>query len=200
MNSTSSSSAASASAKATAGPPTLRDGGKGRATLHPWQFYVTASFLAAAAAVWISPPASPAALLFISLAIAGAGACAAALHTLLTAVSGRSAPETGVAGSVRETLEREKLLVLRSLKDLEFDRAMGKMSAADAAPLEARLRARALAIMHELDGRESLRARIEEDIARNQTASRTPQATGLCGCGTANDADARFCKACGARL
>ena len=180
---------------------------KGRATpgrasgsMQPWQFFLTASFLAAAAAVWLSPPSSPVALLFLSLGIAAAGACAAALFTVLTAIAGRSSAETGVSGSVRETLEREKLLTLRSIKDLEFDRAMGKVSAADAAPLEARLRARAIDIMRQLDDRASLRARIEKDLAQRQAIGHRPQATGLCTCGTANDPDAKFCKLCGSRL
>ena len=183
---------------------------KARTVARPWQFFLTASLIAAAAAVWFAPPASPVALLFLSLAIAAAGASATALHMMLSALAGRSAPETGVSGSVRETLEREKFLVLRSIKDLEFDRAMGKMSAADAAPLEARLRARAIAIMRELDGRESVRARVEADLARQLaqgSALRTQDAPGavsgepVCaGCGTANDPDAAFCKRCGAKL
>ena len=175
---------------------------KGRVTggLKPWQFFLTASFIGAAAAVWLAPPASPVALLFMSLAVFAAGACAVALHALLTAISGHSAPETGVTGSVRETLEREKLLTLRSLKDLEFDKAMGKVSAADAAPMETRLRERAMAIMRDLDSRETLRARIEQDLAHRQATGHRPQATGMCSCGTANDVDAKFCKGCGSKL
>ena len=185
---------------------------KGRATsgLQPWQFFLTASFIGAAAAVWLAPPASPVALLFMSLAIFAAGACAVALHAVLAAISGHSAPETGVTGSVRETLEREKLLTLRSLKDLEFDKAMGKVSAADAAPMETRLRERAMAIMRDLDSREALRARVEEDLARrsahgSRLTADMPGAVDreplVCaGCGTVNDADAKFCKACGAKL
>ena len=185
--------------------------------LKPWQFFLTASFIGAAAAVWLAPPASPVALLFMSLAVFAAGACAVALHALLTAISGRSAPETGATGSVRETLEREKLLTLRSLKDLEFDKAMGKVSAADAAPMETRLRERAMAIMRDLDSREAVRARIEQDLAAlagsrlqapdssGQTPGREPGAGSLepavcASCATANDADARFCKGCGAKL
>ena len=48
-------------------------------------------------------------------------------------------------------LEREKALVLRSLKELEFDRAMGKVSQDDFDEMAARLRARALALMKQLD-------------------------------------------------
>lgn len=183
-------------------------------SIHPWQFFLTASFLAAAVAVWVAPPSSPVALVFLSLAIAAAGACATALYTLLMALAGRSAPETGVSGSVRDALAREKVLVLRSIKDLEFDRAMGKVSAADAAPLEARLRARAIAIMQELDGRESLRARIEQDLARRlalgsgrrtqdsgpMPSAMSPEPVTCASCATANEPDANFCKSCGVKL
>src|SRR5688500_3668911 len=190
---------------------------KGRAT-RPWQFFLTASFLAAAAVVWMAPPTSPIALLFLSLAVAAAGACATALYALLTALAADSPPETRASGSVRETLAREKLLTLRSLKDLEFDRQLGKVSATDAAPLEARLRARAMAIMRELDGRDAVRARVETDLAARSSGSRLqspdsrkqppgpePGVRSLepvtCpSCATVNDPDANFCKSCGARL
>ena len=46
-------------------------------------------------------------------------------------------------GRTRAALEREKTLVLRSIKDLEFDHAMGKVSEKDFAEMGARLRARA---------------------------------------------------------
>src|SRR5688500_4924015 len=125
------------------------------------QFYLTVSFLAAAAAVWLTPPASPVALLFISLAIGAAGASAAALHAVLAALSGRSRIEREVIESQRAALEREKLLALRAIKDLQFDVAMGKVSAADAAPMEARLRERAAGILIQLDSRERVRAKVE---------------------------------------
>ena len=168
----------------------------------PWQFYMTASFLAAAAAVWLSPPATPVAMLLISLAIGAAGACATALHALLTSISGQRELEAGISESQRAALEREKLFVLRSIKDLQFDMAMGKMSAADAAPMEARLRERAAALTLELDSREGLRARVEADVAQRQARHQSPELRGgVCqSCGTANDADAKFCKSCGGRL
>ena len=55
--------------------------------------------------------------------------------------------------SMRAVLEREKMLVLRSIKELEFDRAMGKVSAADFDEMAGRLRARALSLMKQLDTR-----------------------------------------------
>lgn len=186
-----------------------------RGSMRPWQFYLTVSFLAAAAAVWLTPPASPVALLFISLAIGAAGACAAALHAVLAALSGRSRIERAVIESQRAALEREKLLALRAIKDLQFDLAMGKVNAADAAPMEARLRERAAGIMKDLDSREAMRARIEQDLARRQARGQGPEAGGdrpeatgqgpqakaaCASCGTANDFDAQFCKSCGSKL
>jgi len=185
MNSTSSISPAKA-------PPN-------KAGLQPWQFFLTASFLAAAAAVWLTPPATPVALLFISLAVAAAGACAAALHVLLRAVSGQ-AHEIQVTESLRAALEREKLLALRAIKDLQFDVAMGKVSPADAAPMEARLRERAAAIMRELDGREAIRRRVEHDLAARSGQAQKSQGAACAACATVNDIDAKFCKGCGAKL
>lgn len=214
MNSTSSTSPAAAAphGAAPAGKPAYAAPSEGKAALRPWQFFLTASFIGAAATVWFAPPASPVALLFMSLAVFAAGACAVALHAVLTAFSGSSAREREISASARETLEREKLLTLRAIKDLEFDKAMGKVSAADAAPMEARLRERAMAIMRDLDGRDVLRARVEADLARRQTPDPGLQTPDLepgvgsleprvcAACATGNDSDARFCKSCGAKL
>jgi hypothetical protein len=178
----------------------------------PWQFYLTASLLAAAATVWLSPPSSPIALVFVSLAVGGAGASAAALHAVLTALGGRVSEDVAVSDGVRAGLEREKLLALRAIKDLQFDMAMRKISAADVAPMEARLRERAADMMRQLDGREALRARIEQDLAQRQASDHRPQTSGLesvarslepvtcAACATVNDSDARFCKGCGGKL
>lgn len=174
-------------------------------SIKPWQFFLTASFIGAAVVIWLAPPASPVALLFVSLAVFAAGASAVALHGVLAALAGKALPEMAITATVREALEREKLLTLRAIKDLEFDKAMGKVSDADAAPMERRLRERAMAIMRDLDSRESVRARVEADLASRQATGHRPQATGLepdrcAACATVNDPDARFCKNCGAKL
>lgn len=197
MNSTSSTEPAFANAPARVGA---------------WQFFLTASLIAAAVAVWMSPPSPPIVLVFLSLGVVAAGACAVALHGVLTALAGSKAHEAPVTASQREALERDKLLTLRAIKDLEFDKAMGKISAADAEPMERRLRDRAMAIMQQLDGRAVLRTQIERDFAARQATGDRPQATGLetelptsgpvrcSSCSTANDRDAKFCKECGAKL
>ena len=106
-------------------------------------------------------------------------------------------------------LEREKALTLRSIKELEFDRAMGKVSPQDFDEMAARLRARAVGIMKQLDAGTSRTARSSRRSwrrgsgrpSRMSDLSAGPAgASGACACGTANDADARFCKSCGAKL
>ena len=47
----------------------------------------------------------------------------------------------------RVALEREKMLALRTIKELEFDRAMGKLSDEDFREMSGRLRARAARLM-----------------------------------------------------
>ena len=192
--------------------PAFAKAPQSKSSLRPWQFYMTASFLAAAAAVWLSPPSTPVAMVLISLAIGAAGACATALHALLASFTGTRVTEVTVTESERAAHEREKLLALRAIKDLHFDTAMGKVSAADAAPMEARLRQRAADIISALDSREETRLRVERDLAARRATGDRPQATDVrpeagglgpvvCGaCATANDLDAKFCKSCGERL
>jgi hypothetical protein len=112
---------------------------------------------------------------------------------------------------VRAELEREKALTLRAIKELEFDRAMGKLSAADFEEMAGRLRARAMSLMRQLDATSAYRELIERDLAARLRREAPPVAPGpapdaapasptACACGTHNDADAAFCKRCGTRL
>ena len=122
-------------------------------------------------------------------------------------------------GRTRLALEREKQLVLRSIKELEFDFAMGKMSQADFDEMSGRLRHRALGLMRQLDAgggyREQIENEIEKRLSRPSRArasaiagrrrrrlkpSPAGQRAPVCTCGTANDPDARFCKSCGNKL
>jgi hypothetical protein len=114
-------------------------------------------------------------------------------------------------------LEREKALALRSIKELEFDRAMGKVSESDYHEMSERLRARAGRLLRQLDaeGDPGYREAIEKELARrlgpatgdalapatDPATTATDATTPACAaCNTANDPDARFCKGCGARL
>ncbi len=91
-------------------------------------------------------------------------------------------------------LQREKALVLRSIKELEFDHGMGKVSDADFKDIGGRLRARALALMQDIE-----RAAHAKETSTRASA-RADAGTTCSTCGKANDDDARFCKHCGARL
>jgi hypothetical protein len=168
----------------------------------PWHFFVLASLLGSTVAVVMARQPTPEHLVLLSFTVAAAGVCAAALYATLAPLVRRDTDTVRALRSdrARAALEREKMLVLRSIKELEFDRAMGKVSAGDFDEMTARLRARALALMKQLDaGTPVYRTEIERDLAAR--LEKQAAASGrTCRCGTSNDADAAFCKRCGARL
>lgn len=175
---------------------------------HASHFFVLVSLLAATVAVVLARPSAPEHLILISLTIGAAGICGLAFYrTLAPLVAPRTAGERELTESMRLDLEREKALTLRSIKELEFDRAMGKVSPQDFDDMAGRLRARAVGIMKQLDaGSAAYRTLIEKELAARVGKVAPPVAAaptiepGLCACGTRNDSDARFCKACGAKL
>jgi hypothetical protein len=194
-----------ASAKATAGPPPLRDGGQDHG-LQPWQFFVLGALGCATAVTFIARGQGISSVILLSIlmgtaALVGLGALRA-LRPLVSADDDRTQM---IGQRTRAALEREKMLALRSIKELEFDRAMGKLSDADWQEMSGRLRARAARLMRQLDAGAGYRERIERDLAKRleKTPDAQPKASAerVCAaCETANDADARFCKACGAKL
>jgi hypothetical protein len=193
-------------------------------TFEPWQLFTLAGLIGATIAVFMARGESPAAVIMISLTIFAAAAVGiAALRTFLplTQKSATFGPRL-LGGRTRAALEREKTLVLRSIKELEFDRAMGKVSEKDFADMGARLRARATRLMRQLDAGAGYRSEIEKEITKRigdapagskvQDPAYDEQGhfpggvgrvlvsrpAGTCAsCGTSNDADARFCKHCG---
>ena len=190
-----------------------------RDTFKPWHFFVLASLVAATVAVVLARQSPPEHLVLISITIGAAGFAAAALYrTLAPLVSPAAAlPAEPLTENMRAVLEREKLLALRAIKELEFDRAMGKVSAKDFDEMAGRLRARAMSLMRQLDAGAAYRELIERELAarlqqrprgsrsgaqeRKRAAAAESRATTVrCVCGTANDADAAFCKGCGSRL
>ena len=202
-----------------AAPPTRTDAGaRARDTFRPWHFFVLASLLAATAAIVVTRQSRPEHLVIISLTIGAAGFAAVAFYrTLAPLVGPEGTLVTGpLTGSTRAALEREKLLVLRAIKELEFDRAMGKVSPKDFEEVAARLRARAMSVMRQLDATGGYRELIERELEARlrslragetsravRPASETPApaaSRAACPCGTANDPDAAFCKRCGSRL
>ena len=169
----------------------------------PWHFFVLVSLLAATVAVVMARQPSPEHLVMLSLAIGAAGLCGAALYATLVPLVRKDAgaERAPLSDRTRAALEREKMLALRSIKELEFDRAMGKMSPADFDEVAGRLRARAIALMKQIDASDpalGYRARIEQELAsRLEKATPSPP---TCTCGTVNDLDAAFCKRCGSPL
>ena len=179
-------------------------------TFRPWHFFVLASLMAATAAVIMSRQSTPEHLILVSLTIAAAGFAAARLYRMLAPLAetdSLTVSEQPLSERMRSALEREKALALRAIKELEFDRAMGKVSAKDFDEMAGRLRTRALGLMKQLDQRDAgYRALIEQDLTARLAQRKTPDKTsvaaaeGCSSCGTVNDADARFCKGCGQRL
>lgn len=138
------------------------------AGFRPWHFFVVAALAAATVAVLMSRQATPEHLILLSLTIGAAGAAAAAFHRMLAPLA---ADESAVLGQrqserARSAMEREKALVLRSIKELEFDRAMGKVSPRDFDDMAARLRARAMMLIKQADeGSVGYRELIERELS-----------------------------------
>jgi hypothetical protein len=150
----------------------------------------------------------------VALTLLAAGLTGVALIRVLSPFASRESRGTPlIGGRRRAALERDKLLTLRSIKELEFDRAMGKVSEADFVEMRDRLRARAIRLMRQLEGAALYQQMIERDVqaagsaqdvrGSGQPAADSPDAAAASACehcGTQNDFDARFCKKCGQRL
>src|SRR5262245_43952202 len=180
------------------GSSTERGAARRDSSFQPWHFYILLSLAGATWAVIVSPNTHPAALVLLSAAIVGAGLVGAALHSAISGFVAGEPVEKARSERTREFLEQEKTLVLRSIKELEFDRAMRKVSDQDFAEISGRLRARALEIMQALDGPEAQPA--ESDAVGRKKKAAPPSRTDCPACGTPVDTDARFCKHCGAKL
>lgn len=158
-------------------------------------------------------------VVMVSLLMASAVLVGLAALRMLRPLVAADEDRTPMVGQrTRVALEREKMLALRSIKELEFDRAMGKLSEADWREMSGRLRARAARLMRQLDAGAGYREQIERDLEKrlgsdparlkgsrdtdnDQTSPATASAERTCAaCSTVNDADARFCKTCGTRL
>jgi len=134
----------------------------------PWQLFTLAGLIGATIAVFMARGESPAAVIMISITIfAAAGVGIAALRTFLPLTQKAATDGARILGGrTRTALEREKTLVLRSIKELEFDRAMGKVSEKDFAEMSGRLRARAARLMRQLDAGAGYRREIEQEITK----------------------------------
>jgi hypothetical protein len=186
---------------------TERDGAGKDTGFQPWHFYMLLSLAGATWAVIVARDTHPAALVLLSGAIVAAGLVGAAVHASIAGFfSSQFTDHTTVSARTREFLEQEKALVLRSIKELEFDRAMRKISDQDFAEIGGRLRARAMEIMQALDGSSvtpgapSAAPRPQAQAQDDGAPSSTPGPRSCSACRSVNDRDARFCKNCGAML
>jgi acyl-CoA synthetase (AMP-forming)/AMP-acid ligase II len=182
-----------------------------RSAFRAGHFFVVAALAAATVAVMLSTRTTPAHLLMLSVTVFAAGVTAVAAYRVLAPLvrPDRAGGPQPLGRQTRAALEADKATVLRTIKELEFDRAMGKMSADDFTEMSKRLRHRAVRLMQQLDeSRDRYRARIEQELDERLGARAAAAAVAVpedgrleCpDCEAQNDADARFCKACGRRL
>src|SRR3954463_3587838 len=173
--------------------------------MQPWQFFVLAGLGCATAVTFLARNQGVTSVLLLSMLMAATTLVGmAALRAIRPLVSEQDDRSAVVGQRTRAALEQEKATTLRTIKELEFDRAMGKMSEADFHEMSVRLRARASRLIKQLDAGAGYRPKIEQDLAKRVgDAAEKPsaQAQRTCSrCSTANDIDARFCKNCGERL
>ncbi len=169
--------------------------------LQAWQFFVLAGLVCATVATFMARGQSIASIVLVTV-LMGATAIVgmAVLRTVRPLVFGDEDRTAMVGQRTRVALEREKALVLRSIKELEFDKAMGKLSEADWHEMSGRLRVRATGLMRQLDAG-GYRAQVEQDLRKRVgEIPETAVASFCAGCGAVREADAKFCKQCGAKL
>jgi hypothetical protein len=174
--------------------------------LQPWQFFLLAGMLAATATVIVATGQSPANIIILSLTVVSVSFVGLGAYRMLSPlVSDQPETPLTIGGRTRIALEREKTLVLRSIKELEFDFAMGKIAKPDFDEMSGKLRARALGLMRQLDAgggyKDQILKEVERRLSSDAGVKQQPDSRGVCSdCGTQNDPDAKFCKNCGAKL
>jgi hypothetical protein len=135
--------------------------------LQPWQFFVLAALGCATALTFIARGQGPIAVILLGVLMATAALVG---YATLRAVRPLVSPEedrTAMIGQrTRVALEREKMLALRSIKELEFDRAMGRVSDEDFKEMSGRLRTRAARLIRQLDAGTGYRDLIERELQK----------------------------------
>lgn len=171
--------------------------------LRPWQFFVLAALGCATAVTFVVRSQGVTAVILVTIIMAAGAVVALGVLRVVRPLVSPADDRTAVIGHrTRAALQEEKQLALRTIKELEFDRAMGKISDTDFNEMSVRLRARASRLIKQLDAAEGYRPQIERDLAKRlgDALDQTPAPKACAACQTTNERDARFCKECGARL
>jgi len=169
----------------------------------PWQFFTLAGLIGATIVVFFAKGQTAAAIILLSLTVFAAAAVGFAALRVFGPLAGMrrsNAAAPAASSRSRMVLEREKGLALRAIKELEFDRAMGKVSEKDFAEMSARLRTRAARLIRQLDAGATYRDSIEREIER-RVAPKLKTSPRFCAqCGSKVDPTARFCQQCGTAI
>ena len=180
--------------------------------MQSWQFFVLAGLGCTTAVTFLARGQGITVVLLLSMLMGTVVLVAmAALRVIRPLLTTDYDDRTITIGArTRAALEQEKSLALRTIKELEFDRAMGKVSEEDFREMSGRLRARAGRLIKQLDAGTGYRSQIEKDLAKRLGESavgthahadgKASHATRCAKCSTSNDADAKFCKSCGEKL
>jgi len=141
--------------------------------LQPWQFFVLAALGCATAVTFVSRGQGPTVVILLGILMGTAALVGyAALRTFRPLVTAEDDRTVMVGQRTRVALEREKLLTLRSIKELEFDRAMGRLSDEDWKEMSGRLRSRVARLIRQLDAGTGYREQIERDLDARLKPSR----------------------------
>src|SRR5262245_13837477 len=170
------------------------------AALQPWQFFVLAALGCATAVTFIARGRGFTSVILLTLLMGAAALVGLAVLRMVQPLVSADEDRTIVIGKrTKAALERDKTLALRAIKELEFDRAMGKLSEEDFKEMSARLRARAARLMRQLDAGDGYRSQIERELEKRLGQAPAPApvqaaADRACAaCSTVNDTDAKFC-------
>jgi len=175
--------------------------------LQPWQFFVLAALICATGVTYLVRGQGVTTVLLLSVLMATTAIVGLAVLRAVRPLVTKQEDRTAMVGDrTRAALEREKMLALRTLKELEFDRSMRKISEDDYSEMSTRLRARASRIMRQLDAGAGYRGKIEADLAKRikekdgVESKPRAEARTCAACQTINDVDAKFCKNCGQKI
>jgi hypothetical protein len=147
--------------------------------LQPWQFFVLAALGCATAVTFVSRGQGPTVVILLGILMGTAALVGyAALRTFRPLVTAEDDRTVMVGQRTRVALEREKLLTLRSIKELEFDRAMGRLSDEDWKEMSGRLRSRVARLIRQLDAGTGYREQIERDLDARLKPSRSEEGGG----------------------